>query len=67
VKDHYDFKAAERGKFYRPLEQVRIPIYLDAEVSKDLGSLSGDDQRDLLTGPSMSPSQFGYRDRHTAQ
>ena len=25
MNDHYDFRGAERGKFYRPLEQLRIP------------------------------------------
>jgi hypothetical protein len=32
MKDEYDFTDAEQGKFYRPLEELDIPIYLDTEV-----------------------------------
>lgn len=49
MKDHYDFKGAERGKFHRPLDQLKIPIYLDPQVSKDLERLLGSDKRDLTT------------------
>lgn len=32
MKDEYDFTNAEQGKFYRPIEELDIPIYLDKEV-----------------------------------
>ena len=32
MKDEYDFTDAEQGRFYRPLEELDIPIYLDKEV-----------------------------------
>ncbi|MCJ8273959.1 MAG: hypothetical protein MJK04_31735 [Psychrosphaera sp.] len=32
MKDEYDFSNAEQGKFYRPIEALDIPIYLDKEV-----------------------------------
>ena len=32
MKDEYDFTNAEQGKFYRPIEELDIPIYLDNEV-----------------------------------
>jgi hypothetical protein len=32
MKDEYDFTNAEQGKFYRPLEELDIPIYLDKEL-----------------------------------
>lgn len=32
MKDEYDFSNAEQGKFYRPIEELDIPIYLDKEV-----------------------------------
>lgn len=32
MKDEYDFSKAEQGKFYRSLEELDIPIYLDKEV-----------------------------------
>lgn len=32
MKEEYDFTNAEQGKFYRSIEDLDIPIYLDAEV-----------------------------------
>lgn len=32
MKDEYDFTHAEQGRFYRPMEELDIPIYLDKEV-----------------------------------
>ncbi len=32
MKAEYDFSRGERGKFYRPDAEVRLPIYLDADV-----------------------------------
>jgi hypothetical protein len=32
MKEEYDFTDAEQGKFYRPLEELDIPIYLEREV-----------------------------------
>jgi hypothetical protein len=32
MKKEYDFTNAEQGKFYRPIEDLDIPIYLDDEV-----------------------------------
>ncbi len=32
MKDAYDFTDAEQGKFYKPLDELDIPIYLDKEV-----------------------------------
>lgn len=32
MKDEYDFSNAERGKFYHPVEELDIPIYLDDDV-----------------------------------
>ncbi len=34
MKDEYDFSDAEQGKFYRPLEELDIPIYLDKEIKE---------------------------------
>jgi DUF1365 family protein len=31
MKDEDDFAGAEQGKFYRPLEELEIPIYLDQD------------------------------------
>jgi len=32
VKKEYDFSKAEQGKFYRPIEELEIPVYLDKEI-----------------------------------
>jgi hypothetical protein len=32
MKAEYDFSKGVRGKFFRPSAEVRLPIYLDAEV-----------------------------------
>jgi hypothetical protein len=34
MKEEYDFTNAEQGKFYRPMEELDIPIYLDDEVKE---------------------------------
>ena len=36
MKQEYDFTNAEQGKFYRPLEELDIPIYLDHDVKQFL-------------------------------
>ena len=32
MKPEYDFSKGERGKFFRPDAQLRLPIYLNADV-----------------------------------
>jgi len=32
MKDEYDFTDAEQGKFYVPIEDIEMPIYLDKDV-----------------------------------
>lgn len=32
MKDEYDFSNAEQGKFYIPVEQIELPIYLDKDI-----------------------------------
>lgn len=32
MKNEYDFTNAEQGKFYRPINELDIPIYLDDDV-----------------------------------
>lgn len=33
MKDEYDFSNAEQGKFYVPIEDIQIPIYLDQDIA----------------------------------
>ena len=32
MKPEYDFSKGERGKFFRPDAELRLPIYLDSDV-----------------------------------
>lgn len=32
MKREYDFRRAERGKFFRPNATLRLPIYLEKDV-----------------------------------
>ena len=36
MKEEYDFTNAEQGKFYRPIEELEIPIYLDKDIREFL-------------------------------
>jgi hypothetical protein len=38
MKPEYDFKNAERGKFFRPGAVLRLPIYLEPEVQDYLAA-----------------------------
>ncbi|MBN8733364.1 MAG: hypothetical protein J0L64_22710 [Acidobacteria bacterium] len=38
MKAEYDFSKGERGKFYRPDAELRLPIYLDADVQDYLAA-----------------------------
>ncbi len=42
MKDEYDFTGAEQGKFFHPLEELDIPIYLDKEVKAFFTTKLGD-------------------------
>jgi hypothetical protein len=34
MRKEYDFSKAEQGKFYRPIEKLEMPIYLDKEIKE---------------------------------
>ena len=36
MKPEYDFSKGERGKFFRPDAELRLPIYLSADVQNYL-------------------------------
>jgi hypothetical protein len=36
MKEEYDFTNAEQGRFYRPLEELEIPVYLDRDIREVL-------------------------------
>lgn len=47
MEKEYDFSQAEKGKFYRPLDNLEIPIYLDKKVKDYYIALSKDKEVDL--------------------
>ncbi len=40
MKEEYDFTDAEQGKFYRPMEELEIPIYIDKNIQKVIVSVA---------------------------
>jgi hypothetical protein len=36
MKKEYDFSNAEQGKFYVPMDEIKLPIYLDKDVESFL-------------------------------
>ncbi len=47
MKPEYDFKNAERGKFFRPGAVLRLPIYLEPEVQDYLAAKAQAKNMDL--------------------
>lgn len=45
MKKEYDFSNAEQGRFYRPIEQLDIPVYLDKDVRKALTTTAARSRR----------------------
>ena len=40
MKKEYDFTDAQQGKFYRPIEELEIPIYIDKDIQKVIVSVA---------------------------
>ncbi len=47
MRRNYDFSKGERGKFYREGAQLRLPIYLDAKLQKQLERLAQKNGKDV--------------------
>jgi len=47
MKREYDFSKAVRGKFYREGAELRLPIYLDAELQHQLERLARKKGKDI--------------------
>ena len=47
MKDEYDFSHAEQGKFYIPIEEIQIPIYLDQDIQQYLNQMGGGNPEQL--------------------
>ncbi len=42
MKPEYDFSKGERGKFFQPDAELRLPVYLDADVQRYLTERAAD-------------------------
>lgn len=49
MKEEYDFSKGERGKFYKPDLELRIPIYLQRDISDFLQKLASAKGTDVET------------------
>jgi len=38
MNEEYDFSNAEQGKFYVPVEDIQLPIYLDKDIIQYLNN-----------------------------
>lgn len=47
MRREYDFSKGVRGKFYRKNAEIRLPIYLDVKLQKQLQRLAEKNGRDL--------------------
>ena len=47
MKRNYDFSKGVRGKFYRKGAELRLPIYLDAKLQRQLESLAQKNGKDI--------------------
>ena len=48
MRPEYDFGQAERGKFFQPNAEFRLPIYLDTDVQTYLAERAA--QKGILLG-----------------
>ena len=42
MKSEYDFSKGERGKFFKADAELRLPIYLDADIQRYLTERAAD-------------------------
>jgi cytidylate kinase len=47
MKREYDFSKGVRGKFYRKGAELRLPIYLDAKLQKQIERLAEKNGKDV--------------------
>ena len=47
MKREYDFSNAQRGKFFKQNVTLRLPIYLDSKLQKDVETLANQTGQDV--------------------
>lgn len=40
MKEKYDFSKAQRGKFYHPMAEFNLPVYLEPDVDEFMNKLA---------------------------
>lgn len=48
MKKEYDFSNATQGKFYVPVDEIRLPIYLDKDIESFLAQTIQKDNKGSL-------------------
>lgn len=49
MKEEYNFSKGDRGKFYRPDLELRIPVYLQKDIADFLKKLAEEKGSDVET------------------
>jgi hypothetical protein len=49
MKEEYDFSKGERGKFYKPDLELRIPVYLQKDIIDFLQKIASEKGTDVET------------------
>jgi len=49
MKSEYDFSKGERGKFYRPDAELKIPVYLNSDVAHAVRQYANKGKTDIAT------------------
>lgn len=47
MKKEYDFSKAEQGRFYRPLSELDVPVYLERKVRMALTKTANKEKRSV--------------------
>lgn len=63
MKKEYDFRNAEQGKFYVPIEEIKIPIYLDKDIEEFVLKIAEKKKSDV----SSVVNQILAKDRELAE
>jgi len=47
MKKEYDFSKAEQGRFYRPIGELDVPVYLERKVRVALAKTANKERRSV--------------------
>ena len=64
MKKEYDFSKAEQGKFYRPIEKLEVPVYLDNGIKAFFGKKAAAKRQGLKNSKCCSTQRDGDAERN---